>query len=216
MGKFWGAFLGLLWLGVGSLSAFERGSHWVYLGGTPASAYAPNFLAPPVEAGLILGDSFTLGADASRSHFDLGHNEEDERYYRGMMSNGNMIGERWEILEYRLDLPTDAKANGVHQSSGAVGQTGLTAKGDYLATSQIQSLGIGTQWQTQIGLIIGMDWALGAQTNQESVTASIIQDPALTATQSAEALIQVQDFAQSINKLMASSGGLNLFIGWAF
>jgi len=183
MGKFWGAFLGLLWLGVGSLSAFERGSHWVYLGGTPASAYAPNFLAPPVEAGLILGDSFTLGADASRSHFDLGHNEEDERYYRGMMSNGNMIGERWEILEYRLDLPTDAKANGVHQSSGAVarwfltdtfnlrfavhqkstegqvelpvGQTGLTAKGDYLATTQIQSLGIGTQWQTQIGLIIG-------------------------------------------------------------
>jgi len=240
------ALLGFsLWLYSGSLWA-AQGAEVGYVGLSPMSGYAPNFVAPPIEAGFFLGDNWSFGAEYGQSSFDFGHDETQEDYHQGMMGSGwgSMLGERWESQETSLSLPTDATSKGVHTSYGAkvrwnladhvqlqlasiqkltngtmevpLNVTGATSKGDFKAQSQIATIGVGSWWRNDLGLFFGVDWAIGAKLLNQTVDITLQENLAASTAEQETARLQIEAFGKSLNQFLARSGGLNFFVGWQF
>jgi len=238
-------FTGLL-LAHSPLQAGPTIDRSAYIGFTPVSAYAPSFLSPSVEVGAFLGSSWVFSLESGGSKFNFGHEETFEEHHNGGGPGnwGHMLEERWESQENLLELPTDSLASGNHSRAGAkarwllgenlnlvlgthqtrttahlkipVAATTLSTTGDLIAESQTQSLGIGSHWVLGSGLFVGVDWAVLTRLQGSSVTVSLQDSPSLSPAQQQTAHQQITAFGESINRLMARSGGLQLWVAWGF
>lgn len=235
----WSLWLLVFILLPGFAHAKGKGDREAFIGITPISAQAPVFLATPWEVGMILGENWTISLDYGWSSFDFNHDEEEE--HGNMMGNGgSMSNERWELWEGELDQATWMDANGNYKSQGVKLRMFLTdslnllvalherqfnanlggpttGQGKVNAKAQVASLGIGSQWFLDAGLVVGVDWAVGSSLIGQSVSTSWKEEPtSLTTAEQDTALAEMRTFGESANALSARSGGFNLFIGWSF
>jgi len=223
-----------------------QGTGTGYVGFSPMSAYAPHFVAPPVEAGFYLGESWSLGVEYGQSQFNFGHVEAEEVYHQGMMSGGwgGMTNERWESQDSNFPLPADATSTGSHYSYAVkarwyvaehlnfqialidkqtygtvevpINLTGATSKGNFNAHNQLSTIGVGSLWHNEMGMIFGVDWAIGANSLNQSVNVKMQENPAVSTAEQETTKLQIEDFGNSLNQFLARSGGLNVFVGWQF
>lgn len=199
-------------------SRANRGDSTLMLG-VSSGGHLPSAIAPPVGVGLFLGESLLLGAEYGQSSYS-GEGDDDLEYETTYTNAGGFArwfpGNSFNVLlayhqrtwDAELEYTVEDETTGVDKPVDAT----LTAD------AGVVTAGIGNQWTTDFGMVIGVDWLLGSALASSSKSGEIDDEMAETYApeEVEEAEAELEDAGDLLNQASASPGVFVITLGWAF
>lgn len=100
--------------------------------------------------------------------------------------------------------------------TATTGSSGAYGEAEIYATSTAAIIGIGNQWITDFGLIIGIDWVVIAEAINSSYSVSVTKNEGLSSSELQAFVNDAKKKAESVNSVAFASAAIILNLGWSF
>lgn len=186
--------------------------------GVSSGGHLPSVVAPPVGVGLFLGESLLVGAEyGSASYAD---ETDDVEYTTDYTNAGGFArwfpGNSFNVLLAYHQRTWDAELEYTVEDESTGDEKPVDAT--LTAEAAVVTAGIGNQWTTDFGMVIGVDWLLGSALASSSRSGDIDDDTleTLAPGEVEEAEAELEDAGDLLNRASASPGVFVITLGWAF